>query len=159
VFLFKLNSATEPVIVKRNIGIIDYEKGEIKLNPINIISTRVNRNIPLVEISAVPYSNDVIGLQDLYMQLDNSNVTVNMIADNIASGNDTSGTNYTVSSSYSNGSLVRGAVVLESTESTTTTSTTTTRAVDSTTTTSQTSVNSTSTSTGTSTGGGSSYSY
>ena len=159
VFLFKLNSATEPVIVKRNIGIIDYEKGEIKLNPINIISTRVNRNIPLVEISAVPYSNDVIGLQDLYMQLDNSNVTVNMIADNIASGNDTSGTNYTVSSSYSNGSLVRGAVVLESTESTTTTSTTTTRTLGSTTTTSQTTVNSTSTSTGTSTGGGSPYSY
>ena len=104
IFLFKLNSATEPVIVKRNIGTIDYEKGEIKLNPINIISTRVNRNIPLVEISAIPYSNDVIGLQDLYMQLDNSNVTINMVADNIASGNDTSGTNYTVSSSHSNGS-------------------------------------------------------
>jgi len=147
VFLFKLNSATEPVVVKRNIGTIDYEKGEIKLNPINIISTRVVRDIPLIEISVSPYSNDVIGLQDLYMQLDNSNVTVNMIADNIASGNDVSGTNYNVSSSYSNGSLVRGTAVLANPN---TTSSTTTSTMG----TSQTSVNSTITSTS-----GSTYSY
>ena len=106
-FLFKLNSPTDPVVMKKNIGIIDYIKGEIKLNPINIISTSVNRGSPLIEISASPYSNDVIGLQDLYLQLDNSNVTINMISDKIASGNETSGSNYTVSSSYSNGSLTR----------------------------------------------------
>jgi len=75
----------------------------------------------IIEISASPYSNDVIGLQDLYLQLDNSKVVVNMIADNISSGNDVSGSNYTVSSSYSNGSLVRGTPVLtlETTTSTT----------------------------------------
>jgi len=106
-FLFKLNSPTDPVVMKKDIGIIDYIKGEIKLNPINIISTSVNRGSPLIEISASPYSNDVIGLQDLYLQLDNSNVTINMISDKIASGNETSGSNYTVSSSYSNGSLTR----------------------------------------------------
>jgi len=125
VFLFKLNSDTEPVIVKRNIGTIDYERGEIKLNPINILSTRVVRNgSPLVEISASPYSNDVIGLQDLYLQLDTSNVIVNMIADNISSGNDISGTNYKVSSSYSNGSLVRGTPVLITSNTNTTSQTT-----------------------------------
>ena len=64
-FLFTLNSPTEPVIVKRNVGLIDYIKGEIKLNPIKVISTVVNRGTPLIEISACPYSNDVIGLQDL----------------------------------------------------------------------------------------------
>ena len=122
VFLFKLAAANEPVIVKKNIGTIDYVKGEIKLNPINILSTRIligSTNI--IEISASPYSNDVIGLQDLYLQLDNSKVVVNMIADNISSGNDVSGSNYTVSSSYSNGSLVRGTPVLtlETTTSTT----------------------------------------
>lgn len=119
VFLFKLNSPSEPVIVKRNIGTINYEKGEIKLNPINILSTRVVRGSNLVEVSASPYSNDVIGLQDLYLQLDNSNVVINMIADNISSGNDVSGSNYTVSSSYSNGSLVRGTPVLQNNSSTT----------------------------------------
>ena len=100
-------------------------KGEIKLNPINIIaSSNTRNNTPLIEISASPYSNDVIGLQDLYLQLDNTNVTINMIQDNISSGNDISGTNYKVSSSYSNGSLVRGTPVLSTTTETTTTTTT-----------------------------------
>ena len=108
VFLYKLNAPTEPVIVKQNDGIIDYIKGEIKLNPIKVISTIVNRGTPLIEISAIPYSNDVIGLQDLYLQLDTNNVIVDMVSDEIASGSDVSGSNYIVSSSYSNGTLVRG---------------------------------------------------
>jgi len=107
IFLFKLNSPTEPVVVRKSIGTIDYVKGEILLNPINIISTKVTRTVPLIEISAAPYSNDVIGLQDLYLQLDINNTSVDMIADNISSGNDTSGSNYKVTSSYSNGSLTR----------------------------------------------------
>jgi len=111
-FLFKLNSATEPVIVKQNVGMIDYVKGEIKLNPIKFVSTSVNRGTPLIEVSAVPYSNDVIGLQDLYLQLDTNNVSVSAVSDQIASGDDISGSNYIVTSSYSNGSLVRGTPIL-----------------------------------------------
>ena len=107
-FLFKLNSPSEPIIVKQNVGTINYITGEIRLNPINIISTVVNKDSPLVEISAQPYSNDVIGLQDLYLQLDVNNTTVDVIQDNIASGNDISGTNYIVSSSYGSNRLVRG---------------------------------------------------
>ncbi len=110
-FFFKLNSPSEPIIVKQNVGTIDYMKGEIKLNPINIISTIVNRDSPLIEVSAQPYSNDVIGLQDLYLQLDVNNTTVNVIADNISSGNDISGTNYIVSSSYGSNRLVRGVPI------------------------------------------------
>ena len=112
VFLFKLNSPTEPIIVKKNVGVIDYMKGEIKLNPINIIGTIVNKNSPIVEISVNPFSNDVIGLQDLYLQLDVNNTTVSSIADNISSGNDVSGTNYIVSSSYGLNSLVRGTPIV-----------------------------------------------
>jgi hypothetical protein len=119
IFLFKLNSPSEPVIVKQNIGIIDYVKGEIKLNPIKIISTSVNRGTPLIEVSAVPYSNDVIGLQDLYLQLDTRNVAVNTVSDQIASGDDVSGSNYIVTSSYSNGSIVRGTPVLTTTQTVT----------------------------------------
>ena len=107
-FLFKLNSSTEPIVVKQNVGTIDYKKGEIRLNPINVIATQVNRNFPIIEISACPFSNDVIGLQDLYLQLDVNNTTVSAIPDNISSGNDVSGTNYIVSSSYGVNSLVRG---------------------------------------------------
>ena len=124
VFLFKLNSPTEPFIVKQNVGTIDYVKGEVKLNPINVISTTVNENTPLIEISTVPLSNDVIGLQDLYLQLDVNNTTVDVIADNISSGNDISGTNYIVSSSYGSNKLVRGnPITTVQVEKTSTTST------------------------------------
>jgi len=124
VFLFRLNSPTEPIIVKQNVGTIDYVKGEVKLNPINIISTVVNHNSPLVEISTNPLSNDVIGLQDLYLQLDVNNTTVDVIADNISSGNDISGTNYIVSSSYGSNKLVRGnPITTVQVETTSTTST------------------------------------
>ena len=107
VFLFKLDALTEPVIVKKNIGIIDYKKGEIKMNPMKVLSTVVNRGASLIEISAIPYSNDVIGLQDLYLQLDTKFSTVTMKSDNIASGDDISGSNYNVTSSYSNGTFTR----------------------------------------------------
>ena len=116
IFLFKLNSPTEPVILRRSIGTIDYMKGEIKLNPINIIQTDVFRGTNLVEISATPFSNDVIGLQDLYLQLDTSNMKVNMLPDRIESGADVSGTNYIVSSSYSS-KLVRRTPIVTSGES------------------------------------------
>ena len=124
VFLFKLNSPTQPVLVKRAVGTIDYKKGEVKLNPLNIISTKLNRGAtgfttPYIEISMQPYSNDVIGLQDLYLQLDTSNTTVTMVPDEITSGTNTSGSSYKVTSSYSNGSLVRGTPHLAS-ETTTT---------------------------------------
>ena len=136
--LIRLKSPTEAMIVRRNIGTIDYIKGEIKLNPINIISTSINRQFPLIEISAVPYSNDIIGLQDLYIQLDTNNVTINSVNDRISSGYDISGSDYIVSSSFANGSLVRGTVDSRNittqetrtsspvTTSTTTTTTTTT---------------------------------
>jgi len=114
VFLFKLNSPTEPVIVKSSVGTIDYIKGEIMLNPIKVISTEVNRGAPLIEISAVPYSNDVIGLQDLYLQLDTSQIVVSTVSDQIASGDDISGSNYIVTSSYIDGDLVRGTPILTS---------------------------------------------
>ena len=107
IFLFKLLSPTQTQIVRRSVGTIDYEKGEIKLNPINIISTVITKGTPTIEISTSPYSNDVIGLQDLYLVLDNNNVTLNMISDRISSGADISGSDYIVSSSYSNGLPVR----------------------------------------------------
>lgn len=116
--LFRLSSPTQPEIVRNNIGTIDYIKGEIKLNPINITSTSINRGFPLIEISAIPYSNDVIGLQDLYLQLDINNTSITSISDRISSGNDISGSNYIVSSSYTNGSLVRGEVSISANGST-----------------------------------------
>ena len=69
IFLFRLMSPTQPEIVKQNIGTIDYEHGEIKLAPINITDTDVKRSFPVIEIDGVPCSNDILGLNDLYLQL------------------------------------------------------------------------------------------
>jgi hypothetical protein len=107
IFLFRLNSPTQPEIVRKSVGTVDYIKGEVKLSPINITNTAINRGFPLIEISVPPYSNDVIGLQDLYLQLDITKTVINSKPDQISSGYDISGTNYIVSSSYSNGLLVR----------------------------------------------------
>ena len=108
IFFFTITSTNTPTVVRRNVGRIDYEKGEIILNPVNITSTLKNvGGEPIIEISASPQSNDVIGLQDLYLQLDPSSSVLNMVSDEISSGSDISGTSYTVTSSYSNGDLVR----------------------------------------------------
>ena len=93
------------MIQRRNIGIINYEKGRITLDPINIVSGKVKDGVQIMEISVSPESNDVIGLQDLYLQLDRS--TVDMVVDQISSGIDPSGSTYTVTTSYKNGSIVR----------------------------------------------------
>ena len=110
IFLFTVPSvnSTSSTVVKRNVGKIDYEKGIITLNPINILTTgKVKDGQSIIEMSAIPKSNDVIGLQDLYLQLDINNSVFEMIPDRISSGSDPSASTYIVSSSYSNGNLVR----------------------------------------------------
>ena len=92
--------STTPVVRRRNIGAIDYMTGRITLNPINITSGKDKDGLQIMEIFAVPHSNDVIGLQDLYLQLDSS--SVQMIVDDISSGSDPSGSTYRSSSSYVN---------------------------------------------------------
>ena len=108
IIFFRLNSQSQASVTKQSVGTIDYKKGEIRLNPVIINSTlKTNGGVPIIEISAIPKSNDVIGLQDLYLQLDTTNSTLNMLSDTISSGSDTSGTSFKTTSSYSNGILVR----------------------------------------------------
>ena len=108
-FLFTLPSvnSNSPTIVRRNVGKIDYQRGIITLNPINIISGKIKDGQTIIEIAASPSSNDVVGLQDLYLQLDITNSNFEPVVDDIASGLDPSASTYTVSSSYPNGTLVR----------------------------------------------------
>ena len=103
----KNNKGEQRVIVK-DAGIVDYKKGEVILNTINITST-VNQN-NIIEVQAFPESNDVVGLKDLYLNFDVSKSTINTIKDVIASGEDVSGVVFTrdyYTSSYSNGDLER----------------------------------------------------
>ena len=92
-------------IVKKSIGTVDYAKGEIIIKTVNIVSTDLADGV--IEIQAYPDSNDIIGLRDLYLMFDVSKSTINMVKDTIASGEQISGVNYPVRSSYSNGTLTR----------------------------------------------------
>ena len=169
-FLFSVPSinSSSPTIVKRNIGTIDYKRGVLTLNPINVLSGKTKTGQTIIEISGSPVSNDVVGLQDLYLQLDITNSNFETVTDEIASGVDPSASNYIVSSSYANGVLVRpggrGSVPVSATTATTTTTGNTTLATVSgstygTSSTSTTTSSSTPTSTPSSGGGGgSSYS-
>jgi len=93
-------------VIIKSAGTVDYMKGEILLNTITITSTVKENNI--VEIQAVPDSNDVIGLKDLYLSFDVANSEINMVKDTITSGEQISGVGYKVTSSYLNGELKRG---------------------------------------------------
>ena len=141
-FFFTLPNvgSQSPSIVRRNIGSIDYINGVITINPVNIQGGMIKDGQTIIEIEATPSSNDVIGLQDLYLQLDISNSNFETVVDEISSGLDPAGSNYIVTSSYPNGNLVReggrGSIVRTSTSTTTSarpTTTTTTTSVPSTT--------------------------
>ena len=102
------NNKNEQRVIIKEAGIVDYKKGEVILNTINITST-VNQN-NIIEVQAFPESNDVVGLKDLYLNFDVSKSTINTIKDVIASGEDVSGVVFTrdyYTSSYSNGDLER----------------------------------------------------
>jgi hypothetical protein len=112
IFLFKINSSKGYSIVRKSVGSIDYIKGEIKIKPIKITSTSKFKGDNVIEISTIPESDDVIGKQDLYLQLDINNSIFTVIPDDISSGLDPAGSNYynknsNLLSSYINVGLIR----------------------------------------------------
>ena len=50
--------STTPVVRRRNVGAIDYMTGRITLNPINITSGKDKDGLQIMEIFAVPHSNE-----------------------------------------------------------------------------------------------------
>ena len=102
--LTELSGEDAPVVIP-SAGIVDYVKGEVIINTINISGTSLASG--LIEIQAFPDSNDIIGLKDIYLQLDMSNTAINIVNDTISSGQQISGIGYKVTSSYSNGLITR----------------------------------------------------
>jgi hypothetical protein len=103
--IVRKNASGETIIVVKSAGIVDYVHGEINLSTVNITSTDKPNNI--IEVQAFPESNDVIGLQDLYLDFNIPSSQINMVKDTITSGEQISGVGYKVTSSYSNGELTR----------------------------------------------------
>tara|TARA_B100001250_G_scaffold330430_1_gene295314 strand:+ start:769 stop:2649 length:1881 start_codon:yes stop_codon:yes gene_type:complete len=104
-FLFKITSDTEISIISDSFGSVDYKKGEIIIDTTNITSTTESDNI--IEVQAVPLSNDVLARKELYLQFDVSKSNFYMREDSISSGANTSGTRYDPQSSYQNGKKTR----------------------------------------------------
>lgn len=102
IFFFKLVDGL-PVIVLRDIGTVDYAKGEIRLGP--TIFTFIEGSEIQIEVS--PESNDIIALREIYLRLEQENLNINMIEDTLSSGYNLSGNEYIVSSSYPNGLFIR----------------------------------------------------
>jgi len=161
IFLFTVPSigSQSPTIVRRNAGTINYVSGVITLNPVNILTAKSKDGIQIIEVEATPLSNDVVGLQDLYLQLDIGGSNVEMIVDEISSGLDPSASNYIVSPSYVNGNLVRAGGSTSTTSTSQGTTGTTGGAFTTSGTTGSTSSTSTTSTTSTSGSSGSSSSY
>ena len=159
IFFFTYTEGGTPNIIKKNAGTVDYMHGEILIDTVNILSTVIANNV--VEIQAIPHSNDIVGLRDLYVKFDMSNTTINMIQDLIASGENTSGSRFVHTHSYytptftrkSNSPVTTGSALLPSTASSTGTTTSSSGTYATSTTTSSTTTTSTTSSGG---GGGSS---
>ncbi len=103
IFYFTLKDNI-PFIINNTAGTVYYKKGEIMLDTVNITSSVSPNGI---EIQAIPESNDVIALKDIYLDLSIENLVVNMVEDKITSGENTSATEYIVTSSYTNGDYTR----------------------------------------------------
>ena len=83
IFFFTYTEGGTPNIVKKNAGTVDYMHGEVLIDTVNILSTVIENGV--IEIQAIPHSNDIVGLRDLYIKFDMTNTTINMIPDLIAS--------------------------------------------------------------------------
>jgi hypothetical protein len=103
IFFFKMVDGL-PLVVNNNAGTVNYMRGEIKLTTITFISSISTNGI---EIEAIPESNDVLALKDIYLELDTTKLNVSVLEDVITSGENTSATRYSVTSSYLNGNYTR----------------------------------------------------
>ena len=164
IFFFTYTEGGTPNIVKKNAGTVDYMHGEVLIDTVNILSTTISNDV--IEIQAIPHSNDVVGLRDLYVKFDMSNTTINMVPDLIASGENTSGSRFVHTHSYymptftrkSNSPVSTAAAILPSTASSTATATTSSGTYASTTTsTTQTTTSTTTSSSGSSSSSGGGY--
>ena len=105
IVFFTLDAQNNPIIIKNNAGTINYLIGEILIDSVIISSTILDNDI--VEIEAIPESNDIVGLKDLYLKVDVSKSFFELINDTITSGANLSGTQFITTSSYSNGKYTR----------------------------------------------------
>ena len=134
--------------------------GEILIDTVNILSTVIANNV--IEIQAIPHSNDVVGLNDLYVKFDMLNTYIYVVQVVIALGDNLSGSRFVHTHSYYTPTYTRNSSspvsttnsVLPSSASSTSTTTSSGTTYTSTMTTSTTTSTPSTSSGGSSSGGG-----
>ena len=83
-------------------GTIDYSTGQITINSLNVASISNIRGSAssVIEITAVPSSNDIVPVRDQILEIDVSNSIVNVSEDTFVGGSSEAGVGYTTTSSY-----------------------------------------------------------
>jgi hypothetical protein len=104
IFFFRLEKNI-PIVVKSNAGVVNYITGDLVLDVVKISGTSLSSGF--IQVQAIPQSNDVVGLRDLYLQVDIQNSVVNTVEDVISSGENSSATEFVSTSSYLNGKYTR----------------------------------------------------
>ena len=108
-FLFQILEDGTVKIISNTLGKIDYVKGELILDTINITGTLLPDNV--IEVEAIPQSNDVLAKNELYLQFSVDKSDFYMREDSISTGANTSGSRFNPQSSYFSDSKVRGAII------------------------------------------------
>ena len=103
--LFRIGADGNPEVLESNVGTVDYATGELLIDSLNITSTSLSNGV--IEVECLPQSYDLIGLRDLFLDLSVEKSTVTMIKDDISSGSDTSGVNFTSTPQYNKSGFFR----------------------------------------------------
>ena len=83
-------------------GTIDYSTGQITINSLNVASISNIRGSAssVIEITAVPSSNDIVPVRDQVLEIDIANSSITVSADAFVGGSSDAGVGYTTTSSY-----------------------------------------------------------
>ena len=103
--LFQILTDNSIKVLSNSFGTVEYKKGEIIIDTVNVTSTVLTNNI--IEVEANPDSNDILARNELYLQFEVSKSNFYMRKDSIASGADTSGSRFNPQSSYQIGKRTR----------------------------------------------------
>ena len=82
IILFYLDSANTKIIVQKNFGTVDYQKGEVMIGyttPVTFVSTDITNSV--IQVRAFPFVQDVIAKQSVYLDLDIENSKIDAVID------------------------------------------------------------------------------
>jgi len=69
--LYRIGSSGDDIILKPNVGTVDYVAGEVKLYDLTIIRGTLSNNI--IQLRTIPLKRDVFAFREQYLDVDINN--------------------------------------------------------------------------------------